>query len=160
MLKRLVNLPFSVAGRVARAVQDREDAKVRARYGEARDPGEIAIPPAAPPPEAADVSGATVDAARALSARSADEPVTFVDVRPAGSRGGIPGALSMPVDEIGVRVSELPTEGWVVAYCEDGTQALAAVRFFRARGMEDTFALEGGLRAWRAAGGPTTEVSR
>lgn len=160
MLKRLVHLPFAVAGRVARAVQDREDAKLRARYGVARDPGEVAIAAAAPPPEGADVTGATVDVARALSARSANEPVTFVDVRPAGARGGIPGALSLPMEEIGVRVSELPTEGWVVAYCEDGAQALAAVRFFRARGMDDTYALEGGLRAWRAAGGPTTEAPR
>lgn len=160
MLKRLVNLPFSVAGRVARAVQEREDARVRAQYGASRDPGEIAVSPTAPLAEGDAVEDATVSVARALQALAAGEPVTFVDVRPPGSGGGVPGALPLPLEEVGVRVSELPTEGWVVAYCEDGGRARKAVRFFRARGMDDTFALDGGLGAWRAAGGPVVGAPR
>ena len=45
---------------------------------------------------------------------------------------------------------ELP----VIVYCSDGARSLDAVRFFRERGMEETWALAGGLAAWTAAGGP------
>ena len=38
----------------------------------------------------------------------------------------------------------------------DGADSSRAVAFFRERGMEDTFALEGGLPAWIAAGGELT----
>lgn len=153
MLKRLVNLPFAVAGKVARAVQDREDARVRARYGETPDPGTVAVHGARPADEGAEVGEVGVEPAQVRAWIADGVPVAFVDVRPAGAPGGIPGALSMPLDTVGVRVSELPTEGVVVAVCDDGAQAAAAVRFFRARGMEDTWALAGGLRAWRASAG-------
>jgi rhodanese-related sulfurtransferase len=59
----------------------------------------------------------------------------------------------MPMHEVGVRVSELPWDQLVVAYCDDGVQSRQAVAFFRERGMEDTVVLAGGLAAWRAAGG-------
>ena len=59
----------------------------------------------------------------------------------------------MPLDTVGIRVSELPTDRMVVVVCEDGGQSLEATRFFRERGMEDTWVLAGGLGAWRKAGG-------
>lgn len=42
----------------------------------------------------------------------------FVDVRDTGSfaRGHIPGALSLPVNEISFRLNELAPEDWVVPY--------------------------------------------
>lgn len=60
----------------------------------------------------------------------------------------------MPLDTVGIRVSELPTDRMVIVTCENGAESLQATRFFRERGMEDTWFLSGGLAAWRKAGGP------
>jgi rhodanese-related sulfurtransferase len=144
MLRRLINLPFAVAGKAARAFQEREDAKTRAQYGETRDPADIGVASSAPDVAAAD------DSARIDVADAKRRDVVFVDVRKSAA-GGIPGAMHMPLDEIGIRVSELPPDRVVVVYCEDGRDSARAVAFFREREMEDTFWLGGGLAAWRAA---------
>jgi rhodanese-related sulfurtransferase len=145
MLRRLINLPFAVAGKAARAFQEREDAKVRAQYGETRDPSEIGVASRAPDVGEADAS-ARMDVADAKKRKD----VVFVDVRKSAA-GGIPGAMHMPLDEVNVRVSELPPDRVVVVYCEDGRESARAVAFFREREMEDTYWLGGGLTAWRAA---------
>ena len=162
MLRRLMNLPLTVASRAAKAFQDREDAKTRERYGAAVDPGLVSAGAQVSP----DVINATVadDAeltmtAAAVLAAAKTRPVAYVDVRGAAdwSGGHLRGALHMPMAEVNMRVSELPWDQLVVAYCDDGATSTQAVRFFRERGMEDTFVLAGGLAAWRAAGG---EVAR
>jgi rhodanese-related sulfurtransferase len=154
MLRRLLNLPFTVASRAARVYQDREDARVRERYGTAADPGDVAIAgrnlDLDVGPEAAALQ---VEAATARGWVLGRRRVEFVDLRTDAERGddaGIPGALHMPFDSVQVRVSELSPDLPVVAYCTDGRRSAAAVRFFRDRGMEDTWALRGGLGAWRA----------
>lgn len=55
------------------------------------------------------------DAKRAL-----DEGVAvFVDVRDPGSyeQAHIPGALSIPLDEVSARKEELDPEDWIITYC-------------------------------------------
>jgi rhodanese-related sulfurtransferase len=152
MLKRLVNLPFTVASKAARAFQEREDAKTRARYGTVSDPGDVPIASVAPTVEGGDAAAVRITAADVRARQANGERIVFVDVRT--SRGpGIPGSLRMPASEIGIRVSEIDPDHLVVAWCDDGVLATDAVRFFRERGMEDTWALAGGLGAWRAAGG-------
>ena len=157
MLKRLLNLPFTVASKAARAYQEHEDAKVRAKHGGGVDPGTIGV------------AGSAVSASAQIPAEAVRLPVSaalewqregrkieFVDVRDAAERAaepGIHGAVHMPMDSINVRVSELSWEIPVIAYCSDGRRSTEAVRFFRERGMEDTYALAGGLAAWVAAGG-------
>lgn len=153
MLKRLVNLPFTVASKAARAFQEREDARTKAQFGTAADPGAVANTHSAPTVEGIDPATVRMSAADVLGRRQKGESIEFVDVRPAAG-GGIPGSVHMPMNEISVRVSELDPDRLVVAWCEDGALATDAVRFFRERGMEDTWALAGGLAAWRAAGGP------
>jgi rhodanese-related sulfurtransferase len=59
----------------------------------------------------------------------------------------------MPMAEVNVRLSELAWDQLVIAVCDDGVDSARAVAFFRERGMEDTFALAGGLAAWTASGG-------
>ncbi|MFZ5479155.1 MAG: rhodanese-like domain-containing protein [Myxococcota bacterium] len=144
MLRRLINLPFAVAGKAAKAFQERDDKKTREKYGEARDPGEIGVASRAPEVDAAD------ETARIDVADAKQRDVVYVDVR-RSPEGGIAGAMHMPLDEVSVRVSELPPDRVVVAYCEDGRESARAVAFFRERGMEDTYWLGGGLGAWRAA---------
>lgn len=156
MLRRLINLPFSVASRAAKAFQDREDAKLREKYGAGADPGDVPVGATRGPDLSGTVDLATcrIDAADAVSALRSGRPVAFVDVRPRRGAETIPGALHMPLGEVNIRVSELPPDQLVVAFCDDGGDAARAVAFFREREMEDTWWLAGGLQAWKAAGGP------
>ena len=152
MLKRLVNLPFAVASKAARAFQERDDARTRATYGAVGDPGSIANTSSAPRVEGIDPAAVRIAAAEVLARLGKGERIAFVDVR-ARPGGGIAGSSHMPMNEISVRVSELDPDHLVVVWCEDGALSTDAVRFFRERGMEDTWAIAGGLASWRAAGG-------
>ncbi len=73
--------------------------------------------------------------------------VTVLDVRPPDeyAAGHIPGAISMPFEEIEQRLAELPSDGEIVAYCR-GPYCIYAVRAVRAL-------REGGLRARRLEDG-------
>jgi rhodanese-related sulfurtransferase len=158
MLRRLMNLPLTVASRAAKAFQEREDAKTREKYGETRDPGEVPVgnESANRDVDAVDVNvGNLTMTAAAVMAAGRSRPIAWVDVRSAEDwkAGHIQGALHMPMSEINVRVSELAWDQLVIAVCNDGRDSSRAVAFFRERGMEDTFALGGGLPAWKPAGG-------
>ncbi len=162
MLRRLMNLPFSVAGRAARAFQEREDARVREKYGATQDPGEVAN--SADPPrgpivlQPVDPASIRMDAATAIAAQGTRRNVVFVDTREHPRGTTIPGALRMPLSEVSNRVSELSDDQLVIAFCEDGAASTPATQFFRERGIEDSWFLAGGLVAWRAAGGPSAGV--
>ena len=83
--------------------------------------------------------------------------VVVLDVRPPDeyAAGHIPGAISMPFEEIERRFAELPSDGEIVAYCR-GPYCIYAVRAvealrrggFRARRMED------GIPDWTQRGLP------
>lgn len=94
-----------------------------------------------------------------LSLRLNEGSVTLVDVRPADEyrQGHIPGALSIPLAELGQRIHEVPHHREVVAYCRGPYCVLAveaARRFgrlgFRARRLAE------GLPAWARRGFPVT----
>lgn len=83
--------------------------------------------------------------------------VVVVDVRPAEeyAAGHIPGALSVPLDELAERVDELPLDVEVVAYCRGPLCVYSpeAVRLLRQRGHAAR-QLEDGFPEWRLAGLP------
>lgn len=162
MLRRLINLPLTVANKAAKAFQDREDARMREKYGPTRDPGDVAVSGtvSAGPELSGTIDPATcrIDAADAVAALRSGRPVAFVDVRPVHRGETVPGAVSMPLGEVNIRVSELPPDQLVVAFCDDGVTSARAVAFFREREMEDTWWIAGGLRAWKASGGPVEPV--
>lgn len=89
-----------------------------------------------------------------LLARVAAGDVVVLDVRPPEeyAAGHIPGAVSVPVEELARRVSELPDGVEVVAYCRDEYCALAreAVRLLNAQGRT-AVRLVDGLLEWRLA---------
>jgi len=93
----------------------------------------------------------------ALLAKVRDGAVTVLDVRPAEEyrSGHIPGALSIPLKELERRLSDLPRERDIVAYCRGPYCVLAveAVELLRARGFR-AFRLEQGIQDWRAEGLP------
>lgn len=81
--------------------------------------------------------------------------VTVIDVRPAEEfrAGHIPGAISMPVDELKARLKELPKRREVVAYCRGPycVMALEAVELLRKNGFKAQ-RMEQGVVDWRARG--------
>jgi rhodanese-related sulfurtransferase/DNA-binding HxlR family transcriptional regulator len=87
---------------------------------------------------------------------------TVLDVRPAPefAAGHIPGAVSIPLDELPDRLSELPPDVEVVAYCRGAYCVLAhdAVRLLTANGRR-AVRLDEGMLEWRLADQPVTAAS-
>jgi NADPH-dependent 2,4-dienoyl-CoA reductase/sulfur reductase-like enzyme/rhodanese-related sulfurtransferase len=79
---------------------------------------------------------------------------TLVDVRtPAEfAKGGIPGALNIPVDDLRDRLDEVPP-GPVVVHCAVGLRGHVAARILRQRGWDDVRNLSGGYTTWKAGTG-------
>jgi len=92
-----------------------------------------------------------------LLAKVRDGAVTVLDVRPPEEyrAGHLPGALSIPLKELERRLSDLPHEREIVAYCRGPYCVLAveAVEMLRARGFK-AFRLEDGVRDIQARGFP------
>lgn len=102
--------------------------------------------------------------AEELARRLADGDVLVLDVRPPEEyrAGHIPGAVSIPVGELKLRLKELPRRKEIVAYCRgpycvqsDTAVALLSANGFKVRRMAV------GLPDWRASGWPveTTQAA-
>jgi rhodanese-related sulfurtransferase len=88
--------------------------------------------------------------------------VAVLDMRPTPefAAGHIPGAVSIPIDELPARLSELPADVDVVTYCR-GTYCVfahEAVRLLTAHGRRAARLAEGMLE-WRLAGHAVTTAS-
>jgi rhodanese-related sulfurtransferase len=85
------------------------------------------------------------------------DQVVLLDVRPAEEyhAGHLPQALSLPLEELEARLSELPTEKEIVAYCRGPYCVFAdeAVAVLRAHGYQAR-RLEEGVPDWRQLGLP------
>jgi rhodanese-related sulfurtransferase/DNA-binding transcriptional ArsR family regulator len=83
--------------------------------------------------------------------------VLVLDVRPAPeyAAGHIPGAVSIPVEELPGRLAELPDDVEVVAYCRGAYCVFAhdAVRLLTSHGRR-AVRLSDGMLEWRLAGQP------
>jgi len=83
--------------------------------------------------------------------------VVILDVRPAAefAAGHIPGALSVPLEELDAALARLPRRSQIVAYCRGPYCVLApqAVERLRARGFRAR-RLADGMPEWRLAGLP------
>jgi rhodanese-related sulfurtransferase len=92
-----------------------------------------------------------------LVARMSTGEVVLLDVRPEPEyrAGHIPGALSIPLEDLEAHLSALPEGRQVVAYCRGPYCMLAvdAVRALRTRGFA-AVRLEAGMPEWKAAGLP------
>lgn len=92
----------------------------------------------------------------------AEHATVVLDVRPSVEyeQGHIVGARSIPIDELERRLTELPPDQEIVAYCRgpycvyaDEAVSLLTDRGYRARRLTE------GLPEWRAAGYPVEVVS-
>ena len=94
---------------------------------------------------------------RALLKKAAAGEVLVLDVRPADefATAHLPHARSLPIDELKKRLSELPKDTPVVAYCRGPFCLMAkdAVALLRQRGFR-AFHLSDGVAEWRALGLP------
>jgi len=160
MFKRVVNLPFKVLGKAARAVQMREDDRVRARYEEASASDEQAERVHTPKFDVPDDFQPEDMHRKTAAIQNEMENTAFVDVREESRAWQIPGSQNIPMRTMDIRLAELPPAGTpILIYCQDGVQSLLAVRFLRFRGIEEAWLLEGGLDAWKAANGPVEPSS-
>jgi rhodanese-related sulfurtransferase/DNA-binding transcriptional ArsR family regulator len=102
-----------------------------------------------------------VDREELLRRAQAGEAIVL-DVRPAPefAAGHIPGAVSIPLDELPDRLAELPADVEIVAYCRGTYCVLAhdAVRQLNARGRRAVRLAEGMLE-WRLADQPVATAS-
>ena len=109
-----------------------------------------------PPPSKAEVP--RVKPGQLYRALEAGEEVTVVDVRvfAAYNQAHVPGALHIPLDELGERVGELAGSERIVVYCLSTSDAMgleAAMLLYRA-GLTGIEVLEGGIQAWYSQGYP------
>ena len=90
-----------------------------------------------------------------LAERVRSGEVTVLDVRPTEEylAGHIPGAISIPLDQLEERLAELPSDCEIVAYCRGPycVMALDAADTLRNNGFEAT-RFEEGIADWRARG--------
>jgi rhodanese-related sulfurtransferase/DNA-binding HxlR family transcriptional regulator len=98
-----------------------------------------------------------------LLARTRDGLVTVLDVRPEDefASGHLPGATNIPLAQLRKRLTELPEDKEVVAYCRGPWCVLAfeAVAMLRAEGRTAR-RLDGGLPEWKLAGLPVEASAR
>lgn len=94
---------------------------------------------------------------RELLKRADEGTVVVLDVRPAEEyrAGHIPGAISVPMEQLAARLATLPRGKEIVAYCRGPYCILSfdAVKALRALGRKAR-RLEDGFPEWRAAGHP------
>lgn len=90
--------------------------------------------------------------ARAMIER--DSTVQIVDTAPAPDWAGghVPGAINLPLLAIRSRAGELVKEKPVLFFSEDGVQSAGAAGVAMTIGFGDVYNVEGGTRAWIAAG--------
>ncbi len=92
---------------------------------------------------------------KALLERVRKGAVTVLDVRPKEEyhAGHLPGAISIPLKELQLRLSDLPRDQEIVAYCRGPYCVLSiqAVELLRSRGFE-AVRIEAGIQDFRAMG--------
>jgi len=117
---------------------------------------------ALPTPRLYALDQAASQAAGGLAAVRLDGSATVIDVRPRSEymAAHIPGALSVPVNEVKRRLKDFPKSREVLAYCRGPycVFSLDAVKVLRRNGYRARRADEG-LPGWRLAGLPVAAGS-
>ena len=91
-------------------------------------------------------------------------PVKIIDVRSGAEwrRSHIPGAVSVPINELKVRIASLQLDAQhpIIAICLSAHRSIPAVRLLQAQGFENAVQLKGGMLAWWNRNYPTEPAGR
>lgn len=116
-------------------------------------------PPILAPPEVTTAYSTHVPRMSAAELRRSmrKKQVVVVDARGRENydAGHVPGAISLPEDEVGVGHARLPSRRQIVVYSADEADGAGerVALSLRAYGFDRVYVLRGGYRAWVAAGG-------
>ncbi len=75
----------------------------------------------------------------------------LLDVRPDKEyeQGHIPGAVHVPLADIGEKVKKLKKDKDLVVYCRSGNQSIWAIKRLMGMGYKNLYNLRGGYSAWK-----------
>ena len=78
----------------------------------------------------------------------------LIDVRTDAevSRGGIEGAVHIPLHLLPMKIQDLPQERPIVFYCQSGGRSAQACAFATSKGLTDIYNLQGGIMGWIRSG--------
>lgn len=125
--------------------------------------GVAAAPQKVDPNDSSTIARITMDKFQPLQAKG---KVFVIDVREphAVEAGRIPGALNVPLFEVGKRIAEIKKKAdgrRIVAYCTCPGEhtAAEALLILHNRGLKNVSALQGGYNEWVKAGGKVERVT-
>ncbi len=103
--------------------------------------------------------GSAVSTAEAIQMSNQHaRPYGSTCARPSSTRAGhIAQARSLPAAEVEQKAAGLPKNKPLILVCEQGRDASRIAARLRAQGFADVATLDGGMRAWFAAGLPVTQ---
>ena len=88
-----------------------------------------------------------------ISARELDQKkgMVLLDVRTDKEFAGghIPGAVHVPLSEIGDRIKKLKKDKEIVVYCQNGSRGIWAIKRLMGMGYTSLINLRGGFNAWK-----------
>ena len=92
----------------------------------------------------------------AVTVDEVPEGALLVDVREHDewAAGHAPHAQHIPMQDVPARLVEIPTEGNVVVACRVGARSAQVTAYLLSNGWDNVVNLDGGMRAWHAAGRP------
>jgi rhodanese-related sulfurtransferase len=66
-------------------------------------------------------------------------------------QGHIPGAVHIPLSDIGDKIKKLKKDKELVVYCQNGNRSIWAIKRLMGMGYKNLYNLKGGYRAWKSS---------
>jgi rhodanese-related sulfurtransferase len=95
-----------------------------------------------------------IDVTELAELKAKGDVIRIVDIRqPAELLSGIiPGAETVPMHIIPLRINEFKREDKLIMVCRSGARSAQACMFLQQQGYENVFNLRGGMMAWAGSG--------
>lgn len=107
-------------------------------------------------PVAAEDAVAPTEAAALIKQQ---KQLQLIDVRTEAeyANGHVAGAKLIPLHEVEKRLAEIDKQKPVLLYCRTGSRSANALKILQERGYTQAKHMDGGIKAWQAAGLPITK---